>query len=197
MMRYNYFFKPKQKVPRKTTRKRTGFLLLRCFCAVVVHYREKINIYRGESRDRLHQLCSEAQIHSPWLGDKVDYGISDCRTGPSTLQGWRAGTSTLCHSRLYHPVRDYEFGYRSYLCVMSEFLSRLVCYVGAKHWQKYHPWYWFHEVWSMNKLRMTYGWWQAWQYLRFSSKYIHPRLCAYCALCAGCLHGDGILEQHF
>jgi hypothetical protein len=35
-----------------------------------------------------------------------------CRTGPSGYLGWRAGTTTLCHSRLYSPVSDYEFGYR-------------------------------------------------------------------------------------
>ena len=27
--------------------------------------------------------------------------------------GWRAGTTTLCHSLLYPPVRDNEFGYRT------------------------------------------------------------------------------------
>ncbi len=38
-----------------------------------------------------------------------------CRTGPSGYIGWRAGTTTLCHSRLYSPVRDYQFGYCSQL----------------------------------------------------------------------------------
>ncbi len=31
------------------------------------------------------------------------------RTGPPGYIGWRAGTTTLCQSRLYPPVRDYEF----------------------------------------------------------------------------------------
>ncbi len=39
-------------------------------------------------------------IHSPEWGDKVDYGI-----GLSGYIGWRAGTTTLCRSRLYPPVR--------------------------------------------------------------------------------------------
>ncbi len=31
-----------------------------------------------------------------------------CRTGLSGYIGWRAGTTTLCHSRLYPPSQDYE-----------------------------------------------------------------------------------------
>jgi hypothetical protein len=27
----------------------------------------------------------------------------ECRTGPSGYIGWHAGTTTLCHSRLYPP----------------------------------------------------------------------------------------------
>jgi hypothetical protein len=49
-------------------------------------------------------------IHSPCFGL---YAIGSCRTGLSWYIGWRAGTTTLCHSRLYPPVRDYEFGYRT------------------------------------------------------------------------------------
>ncbi len=29
-----------------------------------------------------------------------------CRTGPPSFIGWRAGMTTLCHSRLYPPVRN-------------------------------------------------------------------------------------------
>jgi hypothetical protein len=31
--------------------------------------------------------------------------------GPSGYIGWRVGTTTPCHSGLYPPVRNYEFGY--------------------------------------------------------------------------------------
>jgi hypothetical protein len=34
-----------------------------------------------------------------------------CRTRPSGYIGWGAGTTTLCQSLLYPPVRDYESGY--------------------------------------------------------------------------------------
>jgi hypothetical protein len=33
---------------------------------------------------------------------------------PSGYLGWQAVTTTLCHSRLYPPVRDYVFGNRKY-----------------------------------------------------------------------------------
>jgi hypothetical protein len=38
---------------------------------------------------------------SDW-GDKADNGIG-FRTGLKGYIGWRAGTTTLCHSRLYPP----------------------------------------------------------------------------------------------
>jgi hypothetical protein len=33
------------------------------------------------------------------------------RTSPSGYIGWRAGTTALCLSRIYPPVRDCEYGY--------------------------------------------------------------------------------------
>jgi hypothetical protein len=36
-------------------------------------------------------------------GDKVDSGIGLSYTGPPAYVSWRAGTTTLCHSRLYPP----------------------------------------------------------------------------------------------
>ncbi len=49
---------------------------------------------------------SEAQFIVPYWGDKIDYSI-----GLSGYIGWRAGSTTPCHSRRYPPVRDYEFGF--------------------------------------------------------------------------------------
>ncbi len=37
--------------------------------------------------------------------------VQDSRTGPPGYIDWWAGTTTLCRSQLYPPVRDYEFGY--------------------------------------------------------------------------------------
>ncbi len=56
---------------------------------------------------------AEAQFIVSDCGDKVDNGrrLTYRRTGPSGCISWRAGTTTLCHCRLYPPVRDYEFGY--------------------------------------------------------------------------------------
>jgi hypothetical protein len=48
-------------------------------------------------------------ILSDW-GEKLTL-VQDCRTGPPGYIVWRAGTTTLCWSQLYPPVRDYEFGY--------------------------------------------------------------------------------------
>jgi hypothetical protein len=50
----------------------------------------------------------------PGRGDKVDYGIG-LSYRPSGYIGWRAGTTTLCYSRLCPPVRYYEFGYYSFV----------------------------------------------------------------------------------
>ncbi len=50
----------------------------------------------------------EAQFVVPDWGDRVDYGIGLSNIG---YIGWRAGTTTIYHSRLYSPIRDYEFGY--------------------------------------------------------------------------------------
>jgi hypothetical protein len=49
---------------------------------------------------------TEAQfiVRSQW--DKFDYGIGCRRNGLSGYVGWRAGTTTLSHSRLYPPVID-------------------------------------------------------------------------------------------
>ncbi len=46
---------------------------------------------------------ADAQFIVPDWGDKVDYDIGLHR---------RADTTTICHSRLYPPIKDYEFGYR-------------------------------------------------------------------------------------
>ncbi len=35
--------------------------------------------------------------------------VAGCRTGPPAYVACRAGTTTLCQSRLIPPVRDYEF----------------------------------------------------------------------------------------
>ncbi len=56
----------------------------------------------------------------PDWGEKVDLKLTmvpysrDCGTGPSAYIGWRAGTTTLCHGRLYPPVREYDFGKLTY-----------------------------------------------------------------------------------
>ncbi len=48
-------------------------------------------------------------IHSPWLGVTKLTMAWGWRTGPSGYIDCRVGTTNLCHSRLYPPVRDYEF----------------------------------------------------------------------------------------
>ncbi len=58
-----------------------------------------------------HFFVSRGQILRPLLGDIVDSDIG-LSYRPARLHiGWRAGTTALCQSRLYPPVRDYEFGY--------------------------------------------------------------------------------------
>ncbi len=49
---------------------------------------------------------ASSQIHSPWIGDKVnsDIGMS-CRPAIAYI-AWRAGTTTLCWSWPYQPVGD-------------------------------------------------------------------------------------------
>ncbi len=49
--------------------------------------------------------ATRGPIHSPWLGEKVDYGIRlPCR--PVRLHiGWRVSATTLCHSQLYPPSK--------------------------------------------------------------------------------------------
>jgi hypothetical protein len=37
--------------------------------------------------------------------------VKGCRTGLPGYIGWRTGTRTIYRSRLYPPVRDFEFGY--------------------------------------------------------------------------------------
>jgi hypothetical protein len=52
-------------------------------------------------------------IQSPWLGDKVDYGIGLSYRPVRLHRLVRAGTTTpICHSQHYPPLRDYEFGPR-------------------------------------------------------------------------------------
>ena len=66
----------------------------------------------------------EAQfIVSDW-GDKVDYGIV-LSYRPVRLHGRRAVTTTLVHSRLYTPVRAYEFGY----CILKKRLKCVLCFL--------------------------------------------------------------------
>ncbi len=52
----------------------------------------------------------QAEFIDPWLGDRVDSdtGLSHWPASPCSLA---AGTTTLCRSWLYPPVRIYEFGY--------------------------------------------------------------------------------------
>ncbi len=57
---------------------------------------------RAMETDRKIQICS--QILSPWLGDKVDYGIGMSYTGPPAYVAWRAGTTTLCHKSTLSPT---------------------------------------------------------------------------------------------
>jgi hypothetical protein len=57
---------------------------------------------------------TEAQFIVPAWVYKVDYAIGSFRTGLSWYIGWRAGTTTLCLSRLYPPIGDYEFGYSTF-----------------------------------------------------------------------------------
>jgi hypothetical protein len=53
----------------------------------------------------------ESKFLGPYWGEIVDSGIGlSYRTARLNI-GWRTGTTTLCQSRLYPPVRDYEFGY--------------------------------------------------------------------------------------
>ncbi len=55
---------------------------------------------------------AEAQFIVPDMEGGIKLTLTKaCRTGPSGYISWRAGRTTLCHSRLYPPVRDYEFGY--------------------------------------------------------------------------------------
>ncbi len=69
------------------------------------------------SRHKVRLLSIPAyKVHTPkahcivadWRG-KVDFGIG-LSYRPSGYIGWRACTTTLCHSRLYPPVRDNESG---------------------------------------------------------------------------------------
>ncbi len=55
------------------------------------------------------QICC-GQINSPWLGDKVDYGIGLSNRPDSLCVAWRTGTTTLCHSRLYTPSQGLWIG---------------------------------------------------------------------------------------
>jgi hypothetical protein len=79
-----------------------------------------MNVYKGGNRTTYlpmpssapyAHISSEAQFIVPDWGDKVDYGIGLLHTVLSGYMDWRAGTTTLCHSRLFPPIRDYEFGY--------------------------------------------------------------------------------------
>ncbi len=59
----------------------------------------------------LYIKVTEAQFIVPDWGVKVYHSISGCRTGPSGYIGRRVGTTTICLSRLYPPLKDYKFGY--------------------------------------------------------------------------------------
>jgi hypothetical protein len=56
-------------------------------------------------------LVSRGQILRPLRGGYSRLWHRGCHTGPRGFIGWRAGTTALCQSRLYPPVRDYDFGY--------------------------------------------------------------------------------------
>jgi hypothetical protein len=47
-----------------------------------------------------------------------------CRTGPSGYICWQASTASICHSRLYPRVRDYEFGYE--ICLQAKITRQLI-----------------------------------------------------------------------
>ncbi len=81
----------------------------------------------------------EAQFIVPDWGDKVDYGIV-LSYRPVRLHGWRAVTTTLVHSRLYTPVRAYEFGY----CILKKRLKCVLCFL------HYLCEFW---VWLVHKIR--------------------------------------------
>ncbi len=72
-----------------------------------------VEVAGSESHCPRHQSLGwiSRQIHSPWLGDKVDSSIGLSYSLPAYV-AWRVGTTTRCGvSTLCPPVRDYEFSY--------------------------------------------------------------------------------------
>jgi hypothetical protein len=65
--------------------------------------------WRNHDRQVSHPV---AEFIIPDWEDKVNSGIGLSAGMPGYI-GWRAGTTILCRSQLYLPVRDYEFGYSS------------------------------------------------------------------------------------
>jgi hypothetical protein len=59
---------------------------------------------------KINIFCTDAQIIVPNWGDKVELWHRVVVPARQAI-GWRACTTTQCHSRLYTPVKDYEFGY--------------------------------------------------------------------------------------
>jgi hypothetical protein len=66
-------------------------------------------------------IVSSSQIHSPCLWNIVDSGRGLSFRPARLCIGRGAGTSatTPCQSRLYPPVRDYEFGYSYILAALG------------------------------------------------------------------------------
>ncbi len=65
-------------------------------------------------------------------GDKVDYDIGLSYRPRLHRLAWRASKKTICHSRLYPPVRDNEFGYRSCLDVQM-MIFQIYVYLKGVH----------------------------------------------------------------
>ncbi len=87
----------------------------RCFRRSTV--RKENNQSKKGTKEKLYFLWSFlapppptcSQIHSPLLGDKVDYGIV-LSYRPASLCILTAGTTTLCHSQLYPPSQGLWIG---------------------------------------------------------------------------------------
>jgi hypothetical protein len=82
---------------------------------------------------------SEAELIVPDWGDKVDYGIG-LPYRPVRLHRLAVrGTTILCQSRLYPPIRDYEFGYEIHV-------SRISCITGSGLPVLTYHWIWYGTV---------------------------------------------------
>ncbi len=59
-------------------------------------------------RNNQSALQPNSQSLTGWIKLTPAWG---CRIGPPCYIGWQGGTTTLCRSQLYPPVRDYAFCY--------------------------------------------------------------------------------------